>query len=163
MISVCVCVCIQSSRISLTVHGEVYFAYGVDFFSCYLRVRYNFMGETDKAGVCLKRSVSLSVSLNRRRMRMRANSSVQPRVAQPLHHRDRPCHFSLSPSSALSVSLSSLPVVRAGCKVHSCLIYQPPSLHSPVHSLATQTDTAPLPTPSHHLLSFYTKKAASIN
>lgn len=119
-------------------------------------------------GVCLKNSVSLHVSLNRRRMRMRANSSVQPRAAQPLHHCDRLCHpLSLPfPSPLLMHSPSPslpLPVVRAGCKVHSCLIYHPPSLHSPVQSLATHTDTAPRPTPDPHLLSFYSKEAASIN
>lgn len=154
--------------VSLSICGEVYFALCVDF-SVIWGVRYNFMGDTDEADVCLKGSVflSLSVSLNRRRMRMRANNSVQPRVAQPLHHCDRPCHFSLSfPSLLLLHSLPPslpLPVVREGCEVHSCLIYQPPSLHSPVQSLATQTDTAPRPTPYPHLLSFYSKEAESIN
>lgn len=52
--------------------------------------------------------------LNRRRMRMRANSSVQPRVAEPLHHRDRPCHLSLSLSLLLSPSSSLLPPPPSG-------------------------------------------------
>lgn len=55
-----------------------------------------------------------------------------------------------------------LPVVRAGAKVHPCLIYQPPSLHSPVQSLTAHTDTAPRPTPNSHLLSFL-QQGSSIN
>lgn len=78
--------------------------------------------------------------------------------------------ISLSPSPSLPLRHSPsptlpLPVVRAGCKVHSCLIYQPPSHHRPVQSLATKTDTAPRPKPYPHLLSpfFYSKEAAPIN
>ena len=120
-------------------------------------MRHHLTAETEPAYVCLKSSMSLSrsVCLNRRRMRMRTNSSVQSRVAQPLHQRDRPCHLPPSPPPlAPSVSLPSTPSGKDG--VLSSLLPNlsttPPSTALYSHYLHTLTQhPGPNPTLIHYL------------
>lgn len=89
-------------------------------------------------------------------MRLKGNMAVVGEQAEN-ENENKQCAAKSSPALSFLLLFHPpslpLPVVRVGCKVNSCLIYEPPSLRRSVQSLATQTDTAPGPHP--HSLSFY--------
>lgn len=60
-----VCVCFKSGCVSLTIRGEVYFDYSVDFFLCYLKGVVQFYGRDGyNRRVFEKQRVSVSVCVS---------------------------------------------------------------------------------------------------